>query len=141
MTIEEISNSCTSTIPGPVSDRTLSRFCEKSYDPDFKKSRLDEDIPEDQSPTIDEPVSSGFAAFPNPFANQLSVKVKEEWLNTPLQFELHDVLGRAMWESESIISTAGQYVIADDLGHLPPGSYLLTVSGKGFVSSIPLQKH
>jgi hypothetical protein len=141
MTIEEISSSCTSTIPRPVSDRILSRFCEKSYNPDPKKSEQGEDISEGQSPTINESAPSEFAAFPNPFVNQLSLEVKEEWLNTPLKFQLHDVLGRAMWESESIINTAGQHVISDDLGHLPSGSYLLTVSGKNFVTSVPLQKH
>jgi hypothetical protein len=141
MTIEEISNSCTNMIPAPISGRSLSRFCEKSYDPDFEKSELGEDVLEDQSPTINEPASSGFAVFPNPFVNHLSVKVKKEWLNTPLQFQLHDVLGRAIWKSESTINTTDQYVIADDFGHLPPGSYLLTVSGKDFVHSIPLQKH
>jgi hypothetical protein len=141
MTIEEVSNSCTNTtIPRPLSDFGLSRFCERRYDPDFGKSGLGEDIMVEQSTSIKEPAPSDFAAFPNPFTSQLSVEIPLEWTNTPLQFQLLDVLGRTVWEQSNTIGTAGQYLLANDLGHLPTGTYLVTVSSKTFLKTLTIQK-
>jgi hypothetical protein len=128
------------SIPRPVSGFALSRFCDRRYDPDFGKSGLGQDVWADESTPRKESVSSDFAAFPNPFTSQLSVEIPLEWTNTPLQFQLLDVLGRTVWEQSNTIGTAGQYLLANDLGHLPTGTYLVTVSSKTFLKTLTIQK-
>lgn len=140
MSLEEISERCTNEIPRPVSGIGLSMFCTSRYKPEFGKSILGEEVVVDRSPLEEISEASKFAVFPNPFVSQLTVEIKEEWLNLPLQFQLHDALGRKMWESKPETTVGKEYVIDDDLSHLPSGTYLLTVSGKDFVKSLTIQK-
>lgn len=136
MTIQEIDDNCTGTVPGPVNDLDLSSFCNQQYDPTFRASELAGDQPDTDGETA--PVV--FAAFPNPFADQLSIRVPEEWRNRTLRFQFYDVLGRLLREREGVTCTTGEYVIANDLGDLPNGNYVLTVSGDDFVTSLAVQK-
>jgi hypothetical protein len=139
--IEQISNRCSGSLPRPVSGFQLSRFCERRYDPDFGKSGLGQDIWVDESTSTKEPEPSDLAAFPNPFTNELSVEISDQWINTPLQFQLHDVLGRLAWQQENTIVAAGTYNLENGLDKLPSGTYLMTVSSRNVAKTFTLQKN
>jgi hypothetical protein len=80
-------------------------------------------------------------AFPNLFTNQLFVEIPKEWINAQLRFQVRDILGRLVWQQENTIGMAGPYQMANDLGLLSSGTYLMTVSSKTAVKTLTIQKH
>lgn len=140
MSIEEINESCTTVIPGPVPDIRLGQFCARSYDPSLGKQFASDRELTEQSSIIRGTYNSHYSAYPNPFDSQISVNLKKEWLNTPLRFQLRDILGHTVWQKNDVSSNAASYDLTENLAGLPAGTYLLTVSGTNIIETITLQK-
>jgi hypothetical protein len=140
MTLEEINASCSTEVPSPVSDLKLSRFCEKSYNPKFGKVISDNGIVGEDSESLNAEVPGSTTVFPNPFVDQLSIRLKAEWLNTSLNFQLHDALGKVVWSKEGLIPTTETLTLNNDLTGLPSGTYLLTITNAKSAETIILQK-
>lgn len=140
MTLEEISNACTAIVPGSISDLSLGRFCERSYDPVVAKSDIEQvDFLTEPTPSNDQ-ITEALAVFPNPFKDQLNVNLKESQVEQSLRFDLHNILGKLVWAQQGYVPAAGQYVLDTNFSELASGTYLLTISGKTFTESVTLQK-
>jgi hypothetical protein len=142
LTIEEVRNACTSNaIPQPVSGFALSRFCDRRYDPDFGKAIEGNEITEgNKSSSLPSGISASVKAFPNPFVNQFSLSLNQEWRNKPLQFRLRDALGRVVWEKKGVIVTDETLVLDSNFSGFPSGTYLLTILNDTSSETITLQK-
>lgn len=139
MTLQEINGSCSTVIPPPVSDLSLNRFCGRNYEPDFGKGMWDDENTEATPPSSAAAIAS-IAAFPNPFVSELSVSLRAEWLNKPLQLQLRDALGRVVWKKEGIVATTETLALDSDFGRLPSGTYLLTITNATSAETLTLQK-
>lgn len=63
--------------------------------------------------------------YPNPFANVLSIRLKDEWVG-PFELELYNISGQRLY-STSLTEHNHQI----EMGLLPPGIYIVKVKGNG----------
>ncbi len=140
MTLVEIDASCTGTIPPPVDQRRLGTFCNQRYDPKLELKDRPELAKAKSVTSSHQKLTTSFTAFPNPFVDHLTVTLPQEWQLQTVNFQLRNVVGNLIWSQKEVIDLQSQYVFSQRLSTLPPGSYLLTVSGSSFTETIILQK-
>lgn len=91
--------------------------------------------------TIDESIGFNASVYPNPFIDDINLRIKSLYENTPLTYSLYDIMGRNILNNEFSLQDQQETYNLQLNGHkLAIGIYILTIEQKKKFRSFKLIK-